>query len=575
MVVIAPTTPTTVPTVSLPVGSIPTSLDGITSSGKDTTSVIISAIAIALSLVAIVVVFNDYIFHRIPPAITQTVSTGSSGVLQKVQSAFKFGPSDIIGNLNWKIITPMLILLFCALFFGQYLHYTLNKPMSDVNMLVSIRKNIIDGTFGSMSPNGSHRSNSLTAKLSANPRNVPYTLISGSSGDSTAMVNFRPLTVRLAGYLGGQQSITNGVFEMGTGISQALNLGARAFVFDIDYLDKYPCQPAVIFRDASGIKRSLNTGSIKNGMQQIATRAFENDNLDPVLIILYLRRVPKHPNQKARFFEKIAISLDPLSPYHLGQTQDGNFHSCQSESNLFTTPIVNFQKKIIVMTNYDTTKLEGAKNPKNSLNWWTNARIWQHPSGLSNTLGSVTSAAPTSPSAYAQVGDLTQFLGVGPNSADSGGPRPTYEFQSSTQNKFTIALAPPERPITVNELSRLINVLGVQCVPLDVIALGLLNTHANTLQWKSQAVNAAPTSLDDLSNLRPNNSPDLLAFWTYTGWSRKSIETGFQDYKSEGFEDVAAPVKAQPIPGYIIQNPKRPNKPSPTMNAAGGIVSIA
>jgi hypothetical protein len=540
-----------------------------------------SIIAIVLSIIAILVVFNDYIFHRIPPSVTQTVSAGPSGMLQKMQSTFKFGPSDFLGNLDWKIITPMLILVFCALFFMQYLHFTLNKPISDVNTLVSIRKNIIDGKIGSMSPNGTNRSNSFTAKLSENPRVAPYREIitSSPSGDPTAMVNFRPLTVRLAGYLGGQQSITNGVFEMATGITQALNLGARAFVFDIDYLDKYPCQPAVIFRDNSGIKRSLNTGSIRNGMREIATRAFENDNLDPVLVILYLRRVPKCPNQKARFFEKIAISLDPLSPYHLGQTQDGNFHSCQSESALFTTPIVNFQKKIIVMTNYNTTSLEGTKNPKNSLNWWTNARIWQHPSGLSNTLGSVTSAAPTSPGAYAQVGDLTQFLGIGPDAADSGGTKPTSEFQSSTLSKFTIALAPPELPITVNDLSKLINTLGVQCVPLDVLALGQLPTHAATLQWKSQTVNnvpnARPTTLAHLSNLRPDNSPDLLAFWTYSGWSRKSIVTGFQDYKSEGFEDVAAPIKAQPIPGYIIQTPKRPNKPSPTMNAAGGIVSIA
>ena len=349
--------------------------NGVTEVLNNPTNVM-SIIAIVLAIIAIVVVFNDYIFHRIPPAITQAASVNPSGMLQKVQSAFKFGPSNFLGNLDWKIITPILLLLFCGLFFMQYLHFTLNKPMSDINMLVSMRKNIIDGKIGSMSPNGTYRNNSLTAKLSANPRVAPYTLISSPSGDPTAMVNFRPLTVRLAGYLGGPQSIMNGVCEMTTGISQALNLGARAFVFDIDYLDKYPCQPAVMFRDASGIKRSLNTGSINNGMQQIATRAFEYDNLDPVLVILYLRRVPKCPKQKAKFFEKIAISLDPLSPYHLGQTQDGNFHSCQSESALFTTPIVNFQKKIIVMTNYNTTSLESTQNPKNSLNWWTNVRIW-------------------------------------------------------------------------------------------------------------------------------------------------------------------------------------------------------
>ena len=32
-----------------------------------------SIIAIVLSIIAILVVFNDYIFHRIPPTVTQTV----------------------------------------------------------------------------------------------------------------------------------------------------------------------------------------------------------------------------------------------------------------------------------------------------------------------------------------------------------------------------------------------------------------------------------------------------------------------------------------------------------------------
>lgn len=521
-----------------------------------------------LLLIGLIVFLSDYMGGAIKEA-ANTV-TEKSATLQSPASFLKFfsNPSDAVGKLPWGIITPILLTLGFSLYLGQYIHFTMNTPLTDVDVLRSIRKSTIDTAIGSMTPNTA----SLTKELTKSPRTAPY-IASSMPDNAIAMVNFRPLTVRLAGYLGGQNAdnIHNGVFEMGTGIQQALNLGARAFVFDIDYLDAAPCDPAVVFRDIGAVKRSLNTGSIKDGMREIAARAFENNNLDPVIVILYLRRVPECKIQKSKFFEKIAIALDPLSQYHLGQTQDGNFHMCESESALFTTAITRFQKKIIVLTNYDTSKLDGQKNPKNSLHWWTNARIWQHPSGIGTSLGSITTAPPASPGAYAQIGDLTQFLGVGP---DTGSTHPTSDFQTSTQSKFTIALAPPDVSISVNNLNKLMNVLGVQCVPLDVLALAQLPAHTDTLTWKGQVRNRSPTVLGDLSNVRPTSSADLLAFWTYGGWSRKSIQTGFQDYKSEGFEDVAAAAVAQPIPGYIIPAPKRPSKPSPTMNAAGGVVSI-
>ena len=82
--------------------------NGVTEVLNNPTNVI-SIIAIVLAVIAIVVVFNDYIFHRIPPTITQAASVNPSGMLQKVQSAFKFGPSNFLGNLDWKIITPILL----------------------------------------------------------------------------------------------------------------------------------------------------------------------------------------------------------------------------------------------------------------------------------------------------------------------------------------------------------------------------------------------------------------------------------------------------------------------------------
>jgi hypothetical protein len=111
------------------------------------------------------------------------------------------------------------------------------------------------------------------------------------------------------------------------------------------------------------------------------TRYSFNTNYDPVLVIIYLRRIPRGRTQKDIFFKALAASLDPLSTFHLGTTEQGNFHNCRSEKNLFTSEITNFQKKFIVMCNYNTNLLTNTPNPKDNLDFWTNARIYLDENG--------------------------------------------------------------------------------------------------------------------------------------------------------------------------------------------------
>jgi hypothetical protein len=180
----------------------------------------------------------------------------------------------------------------------------------------------------------------------------------------------------------------------------------------------------------------------------------------------------------------------------------------------------------------------------------------------------VTVAAPSAPPAAALVGHIDHLLNIGEKD------QPTYQAQSS--GKFCIAIGSPDFVYTPAQVSKLLNTLGVQCVPLDVIGLGISAAHTNTMKLaQTPATNfSSLKTLNNMYNL--TDEKDILSFWTYTGWSMKMISSGtqgFQDYK-EGFEETAPVPPATPIPGFIIPKPVPPKQPSAKMNSNGGLVSI-
>jgi hypothetical protein len=152
---------------------------------------------------------------------------------------------------------------------------------------------------------------------------------------------------------------------------------------------------------------------------------------------------------------------------------------------------------------------------------------------------------------------------------------------------FSIAIGSPDYPYSPAEVSRLLNDLGVQCVPLDVVGLGISSNHLPTMNVGNatnllrSSGNSALKTLEPMYNMLPasaeSKSQDILSFWTYTGWSMKKIDggtQGFKDYK-EGFEEAAPVAKATAIPGFIIPKPVAPKQPSPKMNSNGGLVTIS
>jgi hypothetical protein len=496
------------------------------------------------------VILIVYVVLSNNPAAKQTVAGLASSVTAKVTGASSSGVGSVLNNpeQSWRTFTIVFLFALFVTFVGIYIDQQVNKgkyrsTVDSAAELIGVRRTTISRKFGELGNTAAGKS--ATRGLTQKPRGVPYNQI--KDGDARlALVNWRPLTVRLAGYLGGVNSIRDGVFDMSSGIEHAMHLGARGFVFDIDYLDVQPCHPVVAFRDSGGILRSINTGAIKDGMDAIANKAFAGDqpNYDPILIIIYLRRIPPGNTQKKLYMQNIAKALDPLTEYHLGQTQEGNYHNCLMEDGLFYTPITEFQKKFIILTNYNTSSLPATPNPKDNLHWWTHARIYADPDGASASLGSVTEAPPASPAAYAHVGDLTNLLNIGLG-------KTTDDYLKISKMKFKIALGPPEVPVTASDLSRLMNGLGIQCVPIDVIAMGMSDNY--------KLCSTTATNLTQLSDLQCVSDP--LSFWTFGGWSRKKMADETTDTSG--------------IPAFIIDPPTVPSKPSGSMNSGGGGLSIS
>jgi hypothetical protein len=281
------------------------------------------------------------------------------------------------------------------------------------------------------------------------------------------------------------------------------------------------------------------------------TRYSFNTNYDPVLVIVYLRRIPKGRKQMDIYFKAIAASLNPLSIYHLGTTEQGNFHNCRSEKHLFTTEITSFQKKFIVMCNYNTNLLANTSNPKDNLDFWTNARIYLDENGKANNLGEVTDMVATGQIPYAQVGSTSQLLQIPPDLQSN--------FIVKSSNTFKIALGPVEEVLTPNQLSTLLNTLGVQCVPIDVVRLAATPEHLKTLTQPAECNTGAA-----LTNLTSPSDP--LSFWRFAGWSRKNI--------IEAFENPKVP-SSEPIPGFIKPVSVIPKKPPISTNSNGGLVNIS
>lgn len=302
------------------------------------------------------------------------------------------------------------------------------------------------------------------------------------------LLNLQPFTVKQAGFLGPVQA---GVFEEGSAIEQALRAGVRTFIFQIDYHEdsskgppSFPeaGEPCLLYRDDSGKLVSLNAGSILRVSKFLAELAFSDKIVsknDPIVIILHGLRAPdpiEKPKEYIRYCSAIAKQLKPLAPFHLGLTSEGDYHRQALQGQLFTTPFTKFEKKIIILSTFDTTMFRNVKklglstiDPVEDLDYWVNAQIFTE---KLDKFSGVAAVPPANTKVRASLVSLSELVRL------SDSEKKTW----ATRNKdiFTIALPSQNTNPSEEALQTALTNLGVNIVPLDIFSFEAVQTRRLT-----------------------------------------------------------------------------------------------
>lgn len=290
------------------------------------------------------------------------------------------------------------------------------------------------------------------------------------------LINANVFGVRQVGCLG---PFSSPVFDEANATRFALASGARCLILEIGK-EQNGVDPKLIYRDSWGNKQSLNLGSIEAVAKQIAGRAFAagNDSTpagvteDPLILVVYFAAAPSQadaPLEYVRFLGKVAEALQPLNHLILGQTPQGDFRRQAQETQLFYQPLDTLKRRIIVLTNADTTPfrrlqqlgLAGELGPSQDLDLMVHARLYSRevPSGLGIT---------AAPAGTQQAAAVITTPGYWLNTP----PERLADAVSQTKKAWTLVMSPvagdgSEVP-TKEQLAKLLGTYGVQCVPITL-----------------------------------------------------------------------------------------------------------
>lgn len=317
------------------------------------------------------------------------------------------------------------------------------------------------------------------------------------------LLNLQPFTVKQAGYLGPIQA---GVFEEGTAIEQALRAGVRTFVFQIDYHEdsakgppSFPeaGEPCLLYRDDAGKLVSLNAGSILRVSKFLAELAFSDkivSNTDPIVIVLHGLRAPdpvEKPKEYIRYCSAIAKQLKPLAPFHLGLTSEGDYHRQALQGQLFTTPFEKFEKKIVILSTFDTEIFRNVKklglstiDPVEDLDYWVNAQVFTDSPTKASGVAVVPSANQKVRASIVSLSDLLSLSDIDKKT-----------WANRNKDIFTIAMPSQNKNPSEEELLVALSNLGVNMLPLDIFSFDADQTRRLTELLENKTWKMRPLAL--------------------------------------------------------------------------------
>jgi hypothetical protein len=240
--------------------------------------------------------------------------------------------------------------------------------------------------------------------------------------------------------------------------------------------------------------------------QAIADIGFSNSvpsQTDPIVIILYGARVPADPVTDPKgylaYCTKIASQLKPLAPFHLGMTAHGDYHRQALAGQLFTSPFKSFEKKVIIVSNFDTTLYRNVTKmglapyaPANDLDYWTHAQIFKDDAGLSvgqQSLG-VTAVAGPNATTRAKIYTINSMRAV-----IDAGDAAISAWATKNKSVFTIVVPPSTTNPSYDEISTMIKKMGVNVLPFDFFSFDLSDTKRRIQIWNSATWNMRPAAL--------------------------------------------------------------------------------
>ncbi len=351
----------------------------------------------------------------------------------------------IIGN---KVMRVILILL--ALLVGVYtVYYYYYRPDKNVTYLAAAKADI--------------------SSLFEGFQNVDPGLDSPDA--IQPLLNLQPLAMKQVAYIG--PKVSGGQFDIDSGLRTAIKNGVRFFTLQIDYLEvkkdpkKFPPmgEPAIVYKDDRNVLISTNGLRVADVARVFADYAFSEEAVGsayPLILYLHFTRTPdavKAPEEYLNFLSKTAADLEPLFGYHMNR---GNFIRQQNELELLRTPVKDLSKKVIYMTNVDTSMFRRAEvlgmkafEPRYDLDYLTHVRVYADTTA--DVLGA-SAIAPTVGKAAAVLISLKRLLAM--KEAEKAA------FAEMSKTRFAIAMGSQMKNPTKKDLTTAYERLGVNVVPI-------------------------------------------------------------------------------------------------------------
>lgn len=292
--------------------------------------------------------------------------------------------------------------------------------------------------------------------------------------EESLVFNLQPLSIKDTGFLG---PYPKGTYKEEIATANVLKAGCRFLTLQIDYTDlkmdlslfEAPGIPTLLMRGSDGKLSSKNSGSINTVATTIANMGFNPivpNNRQPIFLYLHLVRAPSalnDPDGYTAFLSKIADALNPLAPFHLALTPQGNFTRQKLAEELLTTPMSSLEGQIVIMSNADTSIFRGASINKNmyppakDLDFWVNMRVYLDDPNDLNGITQI-SDSPIPPSAV--LVDLNRILSLSNLQKEA--------FAAKGKRRYVIAMGKRATNPTPTEINIALNSLGVNAIPIDI-----------------------------------------------------------------------------------------------------------